>query len=99
MIHELCTLLQETVTQVLVIKEVPTNMVSILTSYCAVGAFSFHKCIPVSGLYNSWSGIMCYTAVKGALGQKLEFSKTCCKQRSFSITRNFKKLTLGITFT
>jgi hypothetical protein len=67
MIHELCTLLQEIVFWLLVIKKVPTNMVSFLTGYCAVGIFSFQMYTPVSSLYNSWSGIMCYTTMKGAL--------------------------------
>ena len=54
---------------------VPNNMVSAVTGYYAVGVFSFHKCTPVRSIYNSWSGIMCYTTVKVALWQKLEFSK------------------------
>jgi hypothetical protein len=96
--HELCTLLQEIVTLVFVIKKVPTSMVSVLTGYCAVGVFSFHKRTPLSSIYNSWSGILCYTTVKVALWQKLEFSKACSKQRSLSITGNFKTLTLDIKF-
>jgi len=79
MIHELWTLLQEIVTQVFVIKKAPTNIVSVVTVYCAVGVFSFHKCTPVSSIYNSWSNVTCYTTMKGSLWQKLEFSKTCSK--------------------
>jgi len=45
------------------------------------------------------AAIMCYMTVKGALWQKLQFSKTCSKQRSLSITGNFKKLTLDIKVT
>jgi hypothetical protein len=50
MIHELCTVLPDIISQVFVIKNVPTNMVSVLTTYCVVGVFSFRKCAPVSGM-------------------------------------------------
>jgi hypothetical protein len=98
MFHELYTLLREIISEVSVIKKVPTNMVSFLTDYSAMGVFSFCNCTPARSAYNSWSSIMCYTTTKGALWQKLEFSKTCSEQRSLSITGNFKKLPLDIKF-